>query len=233
MQNNKKSLIKYNNRQAERGNMKLKLKHLSVFFLVFCLLTGCGKVQTNNNGSASSGITSEKKEPSSSESKKSNEAFLKQEEEAEPTPVPKKAEISLKEHYSDSNRYVTVLGLEEYKKLKGDFGTDTPGKGNIFLVLFLEIENSSKEKTYINPYEVAAKADDKELENTVLVNQPEGYPTIFTNIEPDMSQKGFIVWEVPKKWKKFEFTYTGWEGSDGLTLDASFSKKDLKTPKKY
>lgn len=80
---------------------------------------------------------------------------------------------------------------------------------------------------------MAAKADGRELENTVLVNQPEGYPTIFTNIEPDMSQKGFVVWEVPKKWKKFEFTYTGWKGSDGLTLDASFSKKDLKAPKKY
>lgn len=207
--------------------MKLKVKHLFVFFLVFCLLTGCGKVQTNNNGSASSDITSEKKGASSSDSRESNEAFLKQEEEAEQTPVPKKAGISLKEHYSDSNRYVTVLGLKE------DFGTDTPGKGNIFLALFLEIENSSKEKTYINPYEVAAKADGKGLENTVLVNQPEGYPTIFTNIEPDMSQKGFIVWEVPKKWKEFEFTYTGWKGSDGLTLDASFSKKDLKAPKKY
>ena len=207
--------------------MKLKVKHLSVFFLVFCLLTGCGKVQTNNNGSASSDITLEKKGASSSDSRESNEAFLKQEEEAEQTPVPKKAGISLKEHYSDSNRYVTVLGLKE------DFGTDTPGKGNIFLALFLEIENSSKEKTYINPYEVAAKADGKGLENTVLVNQPEGYPTIFTNIEPDMSQKGFIVWEVPKKWKEFEFTYTGWKGSDGLTLDASFSKKDLKAPKKY
>ena len=130
--------------------MKLKLKHLSVFFLAFCLLTGCGKVQTNNNGSASSGITSEKKGASSSDSRESNEAFLKQEEEAEQTPVPKKAGISLKEHYPDSNRYVTVLGLKEYKNLKGDFGTDMPGKG-----------------------------------------------------------------------------------SDGLTLDASFSKKDLKAPKKY
>ncbi len=213
--------------------MKLKIKHLSVFFLALCLLAGCGKVQTNNTDPTSSDITSEKEDSSSSENKESNEAFLKQEEAAEQTPVPKEATISLKEHYSDSNRYVTVLGLKEYKKLKGDFGTDKPGKGNIFLVLFLEIENNGKEKVYINPYEVDGKVDGRELENTVLVNQPEGYPTIFTNIEPDMSQKGFIVWEVPKNWKKFEFTYTGWKGSDGLTLDAAFSRKDIRAPKKY
>lgn len=48
-----------------------------------------------------------------------------------------------------------------------------------------------------------------------------------------MPQKGFIVWEVLKDWKKFEFTYTGWEGSDGLTLDTSFSKKNLKDPIGY
>ncbi len=221
-------------KQAERGNMKLKAKHLAVFLLALSLMTGCGKTETDNSDpTASPGVTSEKKDSSSSNSKESNEAFLKQEEEAEQTPVPKKAEISQKEHYSDSNRYISVLGLKEYAKLKGDFGTDKPKKGNIFLVLFLEIENNGKEKTYINPYEVSVEADGKALENTVLVNQPEGYPTIFTNIEPDMSQKGFIVWEVPKKWKKFKFSYTGWKGSDGLTLNASFTKKDLKNPKKY
>ena len=85
---------------------------------------------------------------------------------------------------------------------------------------------------YINPYEVQAKAGDEELENTVLINQPEGYSTIFTNIEPNIIQKGYVVWEVPKKWKKFEFVYTGWEGSDGLTLNAVFTPKDLKTPQK-
>lgn len=221
-------------KQAERGNMKLKAKHLAAIFLALCLMAGCGKVETDNSDPTTSpSATSEKKGSSSSNSKESNEAFLEQEEEAEQTPVPKKAKISQKNHYSDSERYVSVLGLEEYNKLKGDFGADKPKKGNIFLVLFLEIENNGKEKTYINPYEVSVEVDGKALENTVLVNQPEGYPTIFTNIEPDMSQKGFIVWEVPKKWKKFKFSYTGWKGSDGLTLDATFTKKDLKKPKKY
>lgn len=76
----------------------------------------------------------------------SNESFLNQDEEADQTPVPKKASISLKD-YSDSGRTVTVLGLTEYPKLKGD----------VFLTLFLEAENNGEEKMYINPYEVSEK----------------------------------------------------------------------------
>ena len=214
--------------------MKAKNKLMAALFLALCLLAGCGKTQTKNaEDSSMSNITSGKEAVSTDNAGDSNESFLKQDEKAEQTPVPKKAALSLKEGYSDSGRSVSVLGLKEYPKLKGDFGTDKPGKGNVFLVLFLEIENASKEKTYITPYETAGKADGNELENTVLINQPEGYPTIFTNIEPGMPQKGFIVWEIPKNWKKFEFAYTGWKGSDGLTLNAAFSKKDLKTPKEY
>lgn len=214
--------------------MKANIKLAMAVFMALCLLAGCGKTQPKNAADSSvSSITSEKGASPTDNVMDSNESFLNQDEEADQTPVPKKASISLKEDYSDSGRAVTVLGLKEYPKLKGDFGTDKPGKGNVFLTLFLEVENNGEEKMYINPYEVSAKADGKGLENTVLINQPEGYPTLFINIEPKMSQKGFIVWEVPKGWKKFEFTYTGWEGSDGLTLDASFSKKDLKDPKGY
>ncbi len=214
--------------------MKARNKLVGVLFLALCLFTGCGKTQTKNaTESSMSSITSEKGTAPADNTKDFNESFLNQDEKAEQTPVPKKAAISLKEDYSDSGRSVSVLGLKEYSKLKGDFGVDKPGKGSVFLVLFLEIENSSKEKTYINPYEVTGKADGKELENTVLVNQPEGYPTLFTNIESGMSQKGFIVWKVPVNWKNFEFSYTGWKGSDGLTLEASFSKKNLKDPKAY
>lgn len=213
--------------------MKHKRKRVTALLLAFCLLTGCGKVQTDNGTSVPSSTATESGNTSSSEMEKSNESFLAQKEEPTPTPVPKNASISLKEHYSDSSRYISVLGMKEYKKLKGEFGTDKPGEGKLFLVLFLEIENNGSEKDYINPYYVTAKADGKEIENTVLVNQPEGYPTIFTNIEADALEKGFIVWEVPKKWKKLEFTYSGWEGSDGLTLNATFTPKDLKAPKQY
>ncbi len=213
--------------------MKSKINRAAILFIFILLFIGCGKVQLDTTPKPLNTAEDKNNQSSNTTAEESNEAFLNQKEEAEQTPPPKESAISLKEHYSDSSRYISVLGLKEYRKLEGDFGTDKPAEGNTFLVLFLEIENNGTEKEYFNPYETSADVDGNKAENTILINQPEGYPTIFTNIEPGMAQKGFIVWEVPIKWKKFKFTYTGWKGSDGLTLDAVFSKKDLKSPKKY
>lgn len=217
--------------------MRHKIKKAAALCLTLCLLSGCGKVQTENSTSGTEKLSSsaipETDTASSSEIAQSNENFLNQTEEPRQTPVPRNASVSMKKPYSDSEREVSVLGLKEYKKLTGDFGTDKPGKGKCFLVLFLKIGNSGDEKDYINPYQVTAEVDGEELINTALINQPENYPTIFTNIEPGQTQKGTVVWEVPADWKKFKFTYTGWEGSDGLTLDAEFTPKKLKTPEKF
>ena len=49
---------------------------------------------------------------------------------------------------------------------------------------------------------LSTKVDDTEITNTVLFNEPEGFQTVFQNIEPENTLSGFIVWEVPKDWKK-------------------------------
>lgn len=72
--------------------------------------------------------------------------------------------------------------------------------------------------------------DGKETENTFLFNEPEGYPTIYTNIAGGDTVEGFIVWKVPEDWKKLTVSYKGWKDTDGLTLDAALSRKGLKKP---
>lgn len=44
-------------------------------------------------------------------------------------------------------------------------------------------------------------------EGIVLYHSPENYKTIFQNIDAGDFGEGFIVWEVPKKWKKMTVTF--------------------------
>lgn len=138
----------------------------------------------------------------------------------------------MKQGYGDANREIAVIGLKEYKQLKGKQYTDKAKKGKKYLVLFLKIHNRKNDKDYFHVDYLEASVDGKKIENTFLLNEPEGYQTIFTNISAETIQEGFIVWEVPEDWKKLEVTYNGWQGSDGVSLHAKFGKKDLKDPEK-
>lgn len=151
----------------------------------------------------------------------------------EETPVIKKAAVSAGMPYSDANHSVTFLGLKEYKKIKGETYTDTPKNNNKYLVLFLSIKNNSYEENYINYNYFKAKLDGEEIEHTFLLNDPKGYPTIFTHIQPDGNIAGFIAWEVPSKWKKLEITYNGWKDTDNISLNGSFTPGDLSDPLIY
>lgn len=151
----------------------------------------------------------------------------------EETPVTKKAAVSASMPYSDTNRSVTFLGLKEYKKIKGETYTDTPQKNKKYLVLFLSIKNNSNEENYINYNYFKAKLDGKEIEHTFLLNDPKGYPTIFTHLQSGGNIAGFIAWEVPNKWKKLEITYNGWKDTDNISLDGSFTPGDLSDPLIY
>ena len=93
--------------------MKTRTKLITMTFMALCLLVGCGKMQSENaTDSSTSNITSEKVGSPTNDVIDSNESFLNQDEEADQTPVPKKASISLKEKFSDSGRSISVLGLK-------------------------------------------------------------------------------------------------------------------------
>lgn len=224
----------------------MRRKHYIISALLLCslLLSGCGKRQDNSSSTspsstAGSSANSQQKTDSSDgagEQQKGNPQGIEVPEgdNAQPieTPVPKSATVSRKKEYSDPERTVSILGLQEYKKIKTEQYTDKAAKGKKYLVLFLEVYNKKKDKDYFNVNYLSAKVDGKEIENTFLFNEPEGYQTIFANIAGGSTAEGFIVWEVPEKWKKMEVTYAGWRDSDGLTLDAKLTKKDLKKPGK-
>lgn len=225
----------------------MRRKHYIISALLLCslLLSGCGKRQDNSSSTSPSPTTGssvnsqQKTDSSDGEGKQPGadnpqDANMPEGDNAQPieTPVPKSATVSRKKEYSDSERTVSILGLQEYKKIKSEQYTDKAAKGKKYLVLFLEVYNKKKDKDYFNVNYLSAKVDGKEIENTFLFNEPEGYQTIFANIAGSSTAEGFIVWEVPEKWKKMEVTYAGWRDSDGLTLDAKLTKKDLKNPGK-
>lgn len=210
--------------------MKKLYSILSLILISSLLLAGCGTINSDTSSTSSSSHTNnsqtDKKDDVSSESKKEEEATEEPIEQREAT-------FSSEQAYSDADRAVTILGLKEYKKLKSDKFTDKASKGKKYLVLFLKVKNNLSEKDYFNTNYLTAKLDGKKIENTFLLNEPEGYPTIFTHIESGSSIGGFIVWEVPSSWKKLEISYTGWQPSAGLSLKCTLKKKDLKDPEIY
>lgn len=202
----------------------MKRKHLfiSILLISSILITGCGKIEgkVEKNPEAAQNTT------------QAGEDVLPTESVAA-TPTPTEATFSMKQGYGDANREISILGLKEYKKLKGEKYTDKAQDGMKYLVLFLKLRNRSVNKDYFHVDYLSAKVDGKDIENTFLLNEPEGYPTIFTNIAANTTQSGFIVWEIPSDWKKLEVTYNGWQGSDGLSLHTTLTKADLKKPDKY
>ncbi len=150
-----------------------------------------------------------------------------------PTQKVEVAKVSMKQQYSDINKVVKILGLKEYKKIESDKYTDVAPKGKKYLVLFLSIQNDSLEDYYINYNYLSAKVDGESIDNTFLVNEPKNYKTIFDHIEAGKRDAGFIVWEVPEDWSKFEMTYDGWKDIDNVSIKAKFTPKDLSNPILY
>lgn len=219
-----------NNVKQRRNEVNMKKINRCLLFLLAgnLLLTGCGRV-----GSRSGGSPAASADVSAAADIHSPEAAEGEKEEVTEPPSPTSGVFTPEQGYSDPYREVSIVGLKEYTKIKTDRFTDKAKKGKKYLVLFLKVRNRSSEKIYFNVNYLSAKVDGKEIENTFLLNEPEGYPTIFSNIVADSYYGGFIVWEVPKKWKKVEVVYEGWRDSDGLTLKSEFTKKDLKEPEEY
>lgn len=202
--------------------------------LIFSIaVTGCGKIDSDTRDSSTEqssetvtdNATSEKDSKTTDKKDTSDEAVV--------TPEPVEATLAPDAEYKDLEREVSILGLKEYKKIKGDKYKDKAPKGKKYLVLFLEINNRTEKKDYINVNYLTTKVDGKKIENTYLLNDPMGYSTIFTNINAGKTAAGFIVWEVPEDWKSIKVNYDGWKGSSGLTLKCTLTNKDLKNPEKY
>ena len=194
--------------------MDKKIHLIPVILILTILFSSCGKIDSDGNSSKANIVTS---------------GTEIQEEPKEPV----EATISAKAGYGDAKRQINVIGFKTYKKLESEMYTDKAAKDKSYLVLFLEIYNKQNEKDYINVNYLSTKVDDTEITNTVLFNEPEGFQTVFQNIEPENTLSGFIVWEVPKDWKKIEIVYNGWKDSDNLSINCTFTPDDYFNPPKY
>ena len=194
--------------------MEKKIHLIPVILILTILFSSCGKIDSDGNSSKANIVTS---------------GTEIQEEPKEPV----EATISAKAGYGDAKRQINVIGFKTYKKLESEMYTDKAAKDKSYLVLFLEIYNKQNEKDYINVNYLSTKVDDTEITNTVLFNEPEGFQTVFQNIEPENTLSGFIVWEVPKDWKKIEIVYNGWKDRDNLSINCTFTPDDYFNPPKY
>lgn len=220
----------------------MRKKYLCLLIALLCIyITSCNQNKNNLNINSNNNIitqepvispkTDNNKEPSVESVMPSDN--INTETASTTTPKVNIGKLSLSQQYSDINKTIKILGLKEYTKIKGKDYTDKAKKGNIFLVIFLSIKNDTIENYYLNYNYLSAKVDGKNIKHTFLINEPRNYPTIFTNIEAGKTVDGFIVWEVPKKWKKFELNYNGWKDIDNVSIEAVFTPKDLSNPPIY
>ena len=201
--------------------MKKKLYLLLAAAMLFG--TACSQAENKNITSSETGTPVSESEAIPDVSKMEDIVPTEQ-------PEPKEESFDSKTPFGDTKYYVECLGLKEYDQLESDAYTDKPADGNVFLVLFLNFENRTENEDYINPDSLKASVDGKEMEHTVLFNDPEGYTTLFTHVEPEDSMDGFVVWEVPKDWQKLDVDFDNWKYTDQVVLQASFTRDDLKAP---
>lgn len=210
--------------------MKKKYSLLLTVLSITILFSACGKIDANEksseNANSSSALNNVTSETSSTDIDKANDEI---EEETKTTEI----NISANSGYADSNHGINVIGLKSYKKLDDGINKDKAGKNKRYLVLFLEINNKMLDEDYINVNYLSTKVDGKKIKNTYLLNYPEGFETIFQHVEAQGVLRGFIVWKVPKDWKKIEIKYSGWKDSEHLNINCTFTPDDYFDPPQY
>lgn len=222
-----------------------KILYTTLLLATVIYISGCGKTEKNTPSDSSTEVYTTSSHATASPYNKDNDEKISsgtsstsspentgnQDNKAEPEIT--EESLSAEQPYSNINHSIQVLGLKEYNKLKDKKYTDKPAKGKKYLVLFLSIKNMSSEDDYINANYVHGKVDGTETEHTFLVNSPRNYSTIFDHVPSGSTIEGFIVWEVPKNWKKLVFYYDGWQYSDNISLKCTLTKKDLFNPPIY
>lgn len=206
----------------------MRTKKLFLLVLSMSILfSACGRIDSSNKNNTSSGTNT-----STSGNSSKDDTDMEQEPIEDDSKITE-ITVSANSGYADDKHEVTVLGLKSYKKLDDGTYKDKAVKNKKYLVLFLEIGNKMIDEDYINVNYLSAKVDGKEITNTVLFNEPEGFQTIFQHVGSQDSLRGFVVWEVPKDWKKIEIKYSGWEDSDNLNINCTFTPDDYFDPPQY
>lgn len=184
-------------------------KFISAILVIAIISTGCGRIKEEEKAASDVPTYAPKEEISE---------FIE-------------SEMSADKPYADNRRTISFYGLKEYDKFSNGKIEDKPKNGNKYLVLYLQIKNTDKEQFYFHESYLETKVDGKDIRHTAIFNDPEdGFITAFSNIPSGYTLYGYIVWEVPKNWKKLDLKYTALEQAEGISLQMHFTKNDLEDP---
>ena len=99
---------------------------------------------------------------------------------------------------------LTVQSAKVFDELKGDLTTETPDEGNVYLVLFCEVENKTDKDDYFNYFYLDSYVDGYSTSFEITLTKPDGYSTLTGDVAAGKKLKGALVWQVSKEWKEFE-----------------------------
>lgn len=203
-------------------------KKIAIAFL--CALALCLSACNSNNDTPQQEVSEDAPEETTDPTSDTTDSIPEEDEASEEIVEPANVTVTMDELYGDTNLQIQFTGLKEYQSIEGDSYTDTPSVGNRYVVLFLKIENYSRDDLYFNAETITSAVDDQEISHTFLVNNPEGYSSIFDVIPAETTAYGYMVWEVPENWQTIRFHYYGWDQVDHIILDGKLNATDLQDP---
>ena len=172
------------------------MKKLFSVFVAICIILSLSACSFGDAEESAS------KEPSKTQSINNTENT----KDTSPSPDAKK-EYKLGETASDSVWKISLLEARQYTEVKSEYFTDTPDEGNVYLVLFFEAENISDEDDYINYYNLTSYVNDYAVSTDMILGDVNGCSALASDVAVGKKHKGFVSFQVPSDWTKFETSY--------------------------
>lgn len=209
--------------------MKKHISILSVCLLILCC--GCSNMANQSDVASENNTviedTGKTHDDNLSNSVDVSSVKTEASTDVEQAELPEKVNLVMNELCGNTKFQIECIDFKQYKSVEGNKYTDTPADGSVYLVMFLNISNSGENDLYFSAESFFSTVDGTDLSHTFLVNDPEGYSSIFNSVPADTTTDGYIVWEVPADWKELTLHYTGWQDVLNTIIDGRFTPDDL------
>lgn len=133
------------------------------------------------------------------------------------------------EYVENEDWKISLLYAKEYESIYDEHFPDVPEiDGNIFLVLFFEVENVSNKDDYFNMFYFESYLDGYSTDSVYLINDPENFDSLGGDVASGKKMKGYVAYEVSPEWQEIEFSYKNWAGTSGKIATFLINKEDIK-----
>ena len=118
------------------------------------------------------------------------------------------------------NWAISLTSARVYDKIEGEYLTDEPEEGKVYLVLFFDVQNVSDEDGYFNYLNVESYVDGYNQSQSLLLSEPEGQEWLTGDVAAGKKLQGYLAWEVSPEWQELEVSYKDdlWTGSKAATF---------------